>query len=240
MRRPPCPSGFIHSCAATRAALIYASKGSLDTVFEAVPRLSLMVLLLSRFAARIPTLCCTNITGCVYDVLLLACARAYWVCTGLIFVRSRLYRESDLSMMSERRARWYRCSLRPWAPRVTSPRPPQALKAIFYLVEAVYRRPHGVCARYVPHAARVPSLASWLRRGAAQEQPWGAFQRLAGWRRAWQAYLADLPGWRQSTGPCAAALSVSDDPSHNKICGVVVVRFWSRPWDCRISVNFRF
>ena len=86
---------------------------------------------------------------------------------------------------------------------------------------------------------RVLSLA-WRRRGAAQEQPWGARQRLAGWRRAWQAYLADLPGWRQSAGPCAAALSASDNPPHNKICGVLVVRFWSRPWDCRISVNFRF
>ena len=30
---------------------------------------------------------------------------------------------------------------------------------------------------------RVLSLA-WRRRGAAQEQPWGARQRLAGWRRA--------------------------------------------------------
>ena len=56
-----------------------------------------------------------------------------------------------------------------------------ALAAIIYMVEAVYRRQHGVCA------ARVPSLA-WLRRGAAHEQPWGARQRLAGWRRAWQTY----------------------------------------------------
>ena len=46
------------SCAA-HACRSYASKGSLDTLFKAVPRLSLMVLLLSRFAARIPTLCCT-------------------------------------------------------------------------------------------------------------------------------------------------------------------------------------
>ena len=47
------------SCAA-HAFRTYASKGSLDTVFEALPGLSLRVLLLSRFAARIPTLCCTN------------------------------------------------------------------------------------------------------------------------------------------------------------------------------------
>ena len=47
------------SCAA-HACRSYASKGSLDTLFKAVPRLSLMVLLLSRFDARIPTLCCTN------------------------------------------------------------------------------------------------------------------------------------------------------------------------------------
>ena len=47
------------SCAA-HACRSYASKGSLDTLFKAVPRLSLMVLLLSRFAAHIPTLCCTN------------------------------------------------------------------------------------------------------------------------------------------------------------------------------------
>ena len=47
------------SCAA-HACRTYASKGSLDTVFEALPGLSLRVLLLSRFAARIPTLCCTN------------------------------------------------------------------------------------------------------------------------------------------------------------------------------------
>ena len=133
----------------------------------------------------------------------------------------------------ERRARWSRCSSRPWASRSTSARPPQAPRAIVYVLEAVYGRQHGVCA------APVPSLA-WRRRGAAQEQLWGAPQRFAGWRRAWQAYLADLPGWRQSTGPCAAALSVSDNPPHNKICGVVVVRFWSRPWDCRISVNFSF
>ena len=46
------------SCAA-HACRSYASKGSLDTLFKAVPRLSLMVLLLSRFDARIPTLCCT-------------------------------------------------------------------------------------------------------------------------------------------------------------------------------------
>mgnify|MGYP004283798483 CR=1 FL=1 len=52
----------VPTAAARMAALCrsYASKGSLDTVFEAVPRLSLMVLLLSRFAAHIPTLCCTN------------------------------------------------------------------------------------------------------------------------------------------------------------------------------------
>ena len=52
----------VPTAAARMAALCrsYASKGSLDTVFEAVPRLSLMVLLLSRFAARFPTLCCTN------------------------------------------------------------------------------------------------------------------------------------------------------------------------------------
>ena len=31
-----------------------------------------------------------------------------------------------------------------------------------------------------------PSLA-WRPRGAAQEQLWGARQRFAGWRRAWQA-----------------------------------------------------
>ena len=51
------------SCAA-HACRSYASKGSLDTLFKAVPRLSLMVLLLSRFAARIPTLCC-NIPWCL-------------------------------------------------------------------------------------------------------------------------------------------------------------------------------
>ena len=35
-------------------------------------------------------------------------------------------------------------------------------EAIFYLVEAVYRRPHGMCA------VRVLSL-TWRRRGVAQE-----------------------------------------------------------------------
>ena len=52
----------VPTAAARMAALCrsYASKGSLDTVFEALPGLSLSVLLLFRFASLIPTLCCTN------------------------------------------------------------------------------------------------------------------------------------------------------------------------------------
>ena len=46
-------------CAA-HARRSYASKGSLDTVLEAVPRLSLMVLLISRCEARSRALCRTN------------------------------------------------------------------------------------------------------------------------------------------------------------------------------------
>ena len=153
---------------------------------------------------RSPALHCTN-PWCLAVVCMIGTLAHVHIGHALGSPLSARAIAGDRGMTPVRRTRWCHCSPRPWAPRFTSPRPPQAPRAIVYVLEAVYRRQHGVCA------ARVPSLAR-RRRGAAHEQPWGARQRLAGWRRAWQAYLADLPGWRQSAGPCAAAMSASDSP----------------------------
>ena len=226
MGRPPCPSAFMCRPRVQDLCLERFSGHGRSRVALAITN-----------GAAALQLCSTQPCAVLYQTMIpgghgcapqLACMRR---CVRVDHVLSSLCPlapiAGDWGMIPERRARLCYCSPRPcpWTSRVTSSRPPQAPRDIFYLVvEAVHRRPHGACATH--GCSRSP--AAWRRRGAAQEQPWGARQRLAGWRRAWQTYVADLPGRRQFEGPCAAALSASDNPFHNMICGVVVVRFWSR------------
>eukprot|EP00964_Phaeocystis_antarctica_P152161 scaffold119954_cov45-Phaeocystis_antarctica.AAC.1 len=86
MGRPPCPSGFMCRPRVQELCLKRFSGHGVRGGAEAITN-----------GAAALQVCCTHPNAVLYQPFmsggrvhaLLACARAYWVCPGLIFVRSR-------------------------------------------------------------------------------------------------------------------------------------------------------
>ena len=139
------------SCAA-HVCRCQASKGSLDRCARPAWRLSLLVLLPPGMQPRSPALHRTN-PWCLAVVCMIGTLTHVHIGQHRAHLCLLALSQVNEVCCLERRARWSRCSSRPWASRSTSARPPQAPRAIVYVLEAVYGRQHGVCATPVPSLA---------------------------------------------------------------------------------------